>query len=409
MKTIQYMGSKKSLTLFLEFCLCDYIGLPYFSPKNKINSYLRDKNISIDRIANKDTSIRQHFQTPYPITFFDAFAGSGSVAYHFSDFFRVITNDKQEFTDIIIKNYLKNENPKEFYMPFVEQLNNLSESDFLQSDEWFTKMYGSDKETPVRENGLRAVWQSKNSKKIDAIRHKISEWKNSRRINDTEESVLLFSLMYAASKVSNTLGHQNGYLKNWSPSSYNDLIMEVTDLKTNHIFNHKSFVGDIFENLNKINDYDIDIAYIDPPYGTDNETLKVATRYSAFYHLWNTLVTNERPEVYGKANKPTKTKGYTEPLEKNVLETVKPKFEELLNKLKCKVVAISYSNKGLMEAKDFRDILENAGYKNIVIYSVPHRSNSQSRAAKKDGEYIQARNSNSELKEWLVLANKIDD
>jgi adenine-specific DNA-methyltransferase len=399
------MGSKKYLLYFIEYCICNYIGIPYFSNEKDILNYIEDKNIEVDSYRNDSMSISSFFEMSN-VSFFDVFSGSGVVANHFSDYCKVITNDKQEFTDIVIKSYMINTKSEEYYKPFISELNKLDEDYYQKTDKWYTKNYGSDDITPVRKDGSRAIWQYKNSKKIDAIRHKISEWKNNNVINDIEECVLLFYVIMSVNKISNTLGHQNGYLKEWSEKSYKDLIIETFPLKTNHNYKHESFIGDIFDNLSNINSLGIDIAYIDPPYGTDNKRLKVATRYSSFYHLWNTLVTNDRPKLFGKANKPLKTKGFTEPLEKNVIETVKPKFKELVSNIDCKLVVISYSNKGLMKKEDFNDILTECGYKDIVFYSTNHKVNVQSKSAKKDGKYIN-REKTEPLKELIIIANKI--
>ena len=101
MKTIQYMGSKRELLDFLD-------------------SSLRSYGIFHD-IG----------------TFFDAFSGSGRVSYYFSDYYNIVSNDKQSFTKVINDAYLCNKREKAFYVPYIEDLNNLSLSYYEDTDKFF--------------------------------------------------------------------------------------------------------------------------------------------------------------------------------------------------------------------------------------------------------------------------------
>ena len=219
----------------------------------------------------------------------------------------------------------------------INQLNHLPESDFTQTDQWFTNTYGWDWNDgkSADSNGVKKVWLTKNSRKIDMMRHQIKEWKESKRINKQEEDVLLLSLILGINKISNVVGHQNGYLKEWCAGAQRDLLLTVPNIAPNPTTNHQQYVGDIFTTMKQVT---ADIAYFDPPYGTNNKNLSVATRYSSFYHLWNTLVTNERPVVFGKASKPISTKGYTEPLERNKRTVVIPKFVRLIEEVRSPIV-----------------------------------------------------------------------
>lgn len=409
MKTIQYMGSKKDLLDYLELSIEDFL---------------------------KDIGEEESIES-----FFDAFCGSGRVAYHFRNKYRLLTNDKQEFTKTITDAYMCNTKPTSFYSKYIDELNNLpdnyidkTDNRFHSSDEiekmiqeskskpsyfneqkekgnidgWFTEKYACDWNDGVSVglDGNPKVWRTINSRKIDMIRHKIEDfYLNDNEIGDVEKNVLLLSLILGVNKISNVVGHQNGYLKKWSQSALRSLHLEIPDIDDKHLFNHSNHTGDIFKALEE---QKADIIYFDPPYGTNNKNLVVATRYSSFYHLWNTLVENDRPELFGKAGKPVGTKGYTAPLEKNIKHVVMPKLVRLIEESQSKYVAFSYSNKSLLTARDFKEVYRVAGcdMDTFRLYVSEHKSNNQNKLARKEGEYIDRSNDNDALIEYFFIAKK---
>lgn len=376
-KTIQYMGSKKNLLYFIERSLDDFL-----------------QNVVQDYRCN---------------SFFDAFSGSGQVANHFKNRFKVITNDKQSFTKVLNDTFLCSKADKKKLSDLIVRLNSIPEFYFDETDGWFTKHYSKafDNGSAIDESGIRKPWLTKNGKKIDMIRTLIDAWAHSGSINDDEKNVLLVSLILAVSKVSNTLGHQNGYLKSWSQKALNDLTLELPEFESEHLYQHQNYCGDVFDTLKEVIS---DIAYFDPPYGTNNEKASNSVRYSSFYHLWNTITKNDRPEVFGKASKPVSTKGYTEPLEKNNKATIMPQFIKLIEESKAKYVCFSYSNKGLLTAEDFAEVYRLAGcdMSTFRIYYTSHKSNNQAKAALKNGAFIQRENHVDELYEFFIIAKKKD-
>ena len=449
MKTIQYMGSKKELLEFIE---------------KSIEQFLVE--------IKEPESIK---------TFFDAFCGSGRVAYHFKDKYNVITNDKQYFTKVITDAYMCNTDPLSIYEPLIKELNDISEDVYvdvtdpresyikyliethkdgkdllslfdkenvftedvetiirslktiycknasdiekdLNSDLWwFTDNYACDYQydynkkgvmfgKSVGDDGNPKVWRTVNSRKIDMMRRKIEEWKIKEEINEIQQNVLLLSLILGINKISNVVGHQNGYLKQWSQGALKHITLTVPNIDdwTDNKHIHKNYTGDIFPALEC---HKADIVYYDPPYGTNNKNLVVATRYSSFYHLWNTLVSNERPALFGKAGKPTDTKGFTAPLEKNLKNVVMPKMVRLIEEAQGDYIAFSYSNKSLLTAKDFEEVYRIAGcdMKTYRLYVMEHKSNNQNILAKKEGQYINRANNDDRLIEYFFIAKKDPD
>ena len=237
------------------------------------------------------------------------------------------------------------------------------------------------------------------------IRHRIDEMRQEGMVDEIGQNVLILALILGVNKVSNVVGHQNGYLKEWCANANRELRLEVPELELEHSHVHNILMGDIFKVLKSVQS---DIAYFDPPYGTNNKNLVVSTRYSSFYHLWNTLTLNIRPEVFGKASKPVNTSGYTEPLERNRRHVVIPKFIRLIEEVQSNVVVFSYSNKGLLTAKDFEEVFRLAGcnMSTFRLYITPHKVNNQTQLAKKDGSWIDRPDKKSPLMEYLFLAQK---
>jgi len=373
MKTIQYMGSKKNLVYFIEESLDNYIE------ENRL------ENLKI---------------------FFDAFSGSGRVAYHFRDKYNLITNDKQVFSKIINEAYLNNDIEDEIIDKYIEKLNSLDISYFEKTDKWFSKKYSTDYNNGISigKDGNPKIWITNNAKKIDMIRTKIDDknfLKDTKRDNKIK-TVLLLSLILAVNKISNVIGHQNGYLKKWNSNSLKSLKLENPKTFRNYDEEAINYFGDIYNILHKVK---ADITYFDPPYGTNNENLSVSTRYSSFYHLWNTLLINDRPILFGKAGKPLRIKGFTPDLEKNKKDIIIPKFKELIKKSKSKIILFSYSNQGLLSKKEFIELIKDSKGFNIKVYIQSHKINNQSKTALKDGKYINREEENI-LEEYLFIFQK---
>ncbi len=364
------MGSKKQLLGFIE---------------DSINDYLQTKTIN---------------------TFYDAFTGSGRVAYYFANKYKVISSDKQHFSKIILDSYLKSEDiDLNIIDKYINELNNIEDSFFEKTDKWFTLNYATNFNNGISVglDNKPKIWLTKNSRKIDIIRTKIDEIKEQQIKN-----ILILSLILAVSKISNTLGHQNGYLKKWQKNTLNDLVLKnpIKDIDYTKIMKGSlHYTGEIFELLPKI---EADLIYFDPPYGTNNKRMSNATRYSSFYHLWNTISTNDRPQIFGKANKPIDTKGWTPELEQNDKNIIIPLFEKLILLSKSKYVCFSYSNQALLTKEEFFDIFNKTNCKNIKCYERKHQVNKQTNTAKKEGIFIEKteEEKKKELIEYFFIAEK---
>jgi adenine-specific DNA-methyltransferase len=261
----------KTLGLFGNARLAtpDTEGIKYAGSKLKILPYI------IDVISE------------LPITsILDGFSGSTRVSQAFAKLgFRTTSSDISVWSETIAKAYVLNKRDPKDYKELVDHLNALK-----GYEGWFSEHYGS------INNEAKRPFQLKNTMRLDAIRDEIDRL----NLSEIEYCVALTSLILALDSVDSTLGHYAAYLADWSPRSYNDLQLKVPKLFINEQEN-EVIRGDIFNTLNGLN---FDLAYFDPPYGSNNEKMPPSrVRYNSYYHIWTSVILNDRPQLFGKVNR----------------------------------------------------------------------------------------------------------
>lgn len=221
-------------------------------------------------------------------TVLDGFSGTTRVSQALAKSgYNVIANDTAVWSKIFAQCYLLNKKDKNYYQPIIHHLNQLK-----GRYGWFSKHYGA-KETDT----IKRPWQVHNTMKLDAIRAEIEHIAQ----DEIEKSVLLTALILALDKVDNTIGHYVAYLKKWSQRSYNTMYLEVPDIFDNSKNTHLVYQQDIFELIPHIQ---ADLAYYDPPYGSANNKMPPSrVRYAAYYHIWTTIIQNDKPALFGKNNR----------------------------------------------------------------------------------------------------------
>lgn len=268
-------------------------------------------------------------------TFCDIFAGTGIVGRTFkTSVKKVISNDIEYYSYILNKNYIENHRPLENAENLVSELNELS----LCVDGFIYKNYC------LGGSGERQYFSDENGKKIDSIRIKIEEWKNTGKINKNMYYFLLASLLESADKVANTASVYGAYLKNLKKSAQKQMILESADFELNDN-EHEVFKSDANELITRISG---DILYLDPPYNT--------RQYGANYHILNTIAEYKPFVPKGK----TGLREYTRSKYCSV-SSVKEEFENLIKNANFKYIFLSYNNEGLMSVEDVRRIMRKYG------------------------------------------------
>jgi len=261
---------------------------------------------------------------------------------------------------------------------------------------WFTVNYGGSKDMVDKR-----PFQNKNTKKLDAIRDRIEELK----LNDIDKSVVLTSLLFALDAVDSTLGHFVSYLSHWSKRSHNDLFLKLPDLrKTNS--NHRVLREDIF---NVVENNSFDLAYFDPPYGSNNEKMPPSrVRYSSYYHIWTSVIKHDKPKLFGKVNRREDSRDLVaasvfEEFRKNesgnfiAMEAIRT----LIQKTNARYVLLSYSSGGRATKKELETILNETG-KILKIIEIDYKKNIMA-SMTWTNEWL---NSNDAHKEYLFLMEK---
>lgn len=302
----------------------------------------------------------------------DGFTGTTRVAQAFAKRgYRVAVNDCAPWSQVFGTCYLLNQKSPSDYRDMIAHLNACR-----PIDGWFTEHYGGlpNGGCAAQGDGLKKPWQVKNTRKLDAIRDEIERM----RLDPIDKAVAITSLILALDQVDNTLGHFVSYLQDWSPRSYNDLVLRVP-MVFRSAEEHRVFRTDIFDLLPSIR---TDLAYFDPPYGSNNEKMPPSrVRYASYYHLWTTICLNDKPQVFGKAKRRVDT---SDTLAASVFEEFRRapsgKFisleaiSRLLQGAKARWIILSYSSGGRATAEELNDVVTASG-RVIEIQEIDYKKN----------------------------------
>lgn len=117
------------------------------------------------------------------------------------------------------------------------------------------------------------------ARRIDAIRHRLHEWRHAGAIGDDEYYVLLAALIESADAIANTTGVYAAYMKQWQPNALRDFHLRLPPLATRARRpgqpRCEAHQGDVSVLAPRLGHFDL--LYIDPPYNT--------RQYSAYYHI----------------------------------------------------------------------------------------------------------------------------
>jgi adenine-specific DNA-methyltransferase len=301
-------------------------------------------------------------------TVIDGFAGTTRVSQAFARRgYDVTCNDHAVWSDIFGHCYLKGKAAKE-YRELIKHLNAVP-----PKAGWFTEFYGGDcahKDAPKR------PWQIHNTMKLDAIREEIERLS----LNHVDKCVALTSLILAMDQVDSTLGHFVSYLREWSPRSYNHLVLRVPAIVESALTQtHDVYRSDIFD---LVADRSADLAYYDPPYGSNNEKMPPSrVRYASYYHVWTTICLFDTPALFGKVNRRADTSDTiaNSPFE-DFRRGTDGKFvavesiRKLLLATKAEHIILSYSSGGRATSEELNEAIASCG-KLVEVIELDYKRN----------------------------------
>ncbi len=292
-------------------------------------------------------------------TILDGFSGTTRVSQAFAKLgYNVVCNDISSWSKVLGTCYLLNTKPRSEYQHLIDHLNAIP-----PFDGWFTEHYGGQTNdgSAIQDDGLKKPWQLHNTRKLDAIRQEIEDL----NLSVVEKAVTLTSLIIALDRVDSTLGHFSSYLKEWSPRSYKELVLEVPEVFTSE-GHHEVYQSDIFELVPEVSP---DLAYFDPPYGSNNEKMPPSrVRYAAYYHLWKSVLLFDKPQLFGKVKRRKDSSDQTatsvfEEFRKNgdgrfiAIEAI----EKLIRMTQARWILLSYSSGGRATADELNDVMQSNG------------------------------------------------
>ena len=308
----------------------------YTGSKLKIKDWIKDL------IVNNCTNSK---------SFCDIFAGTAVVSDTVLSLYdQFILNDLLYSNQVIYKAFYKNESfDMDKLLTFQMVYQNLNKDTL---DENYVSQQFGDK-----------YFEYGDAKAIGYIRQDIED--NKDNLNEREYCILIASLLYSFDKCANTVGHYEAYFKNKKiESTFKfELITPYDTQKMNKRFNIYR------ENANNLAiSIKSDIVYIDPPYSS--------RQYSRFYHVLENITKWEKPELFGSALKPA-----PENMSDYCSSSAKVAFADLIDKLDCKYIVVSYNNTYNSKSKSsenkmlLEDIMEILSQRGITKkYEMPFKA-----------------------------------
>lgn len=283
------------------------------------------------------------------MVFCDLFAGTGIVGRTFAPLCKsVIANDLEYYSFVVNRGYLtgrKDENA-------IITLNNIEGKE--------------GKLTTRYTNEGKLYFTPENSKKIDAIRESLEQYKEDEGLY----YYLLACLLEEADAVANVASVYGAFLKKYKKSAQKPLVLsglEIPEQKNNRVYN---------KNANElIKEISGDILYLDPPYN--------GREYGANYHILNTIAKYDDFVPKGK----TGLREYTKSAYCKKAQ-VKEALRELIRDAKFKYIFMSYNNEGLLTLEEIREVFSEFGTYEVAQREYNRFSSHTGEEKQKTTEYI---------------------
>lgn len=183
--------------------------------------------------------------------------------------------------------------------------------------------------------------QPANGARVDAIRERIA----TLALEPALEAIALTSLVEAADRVDSTVGLQMAYLKQWAPRSQQPLALRVPDLLEGE---GSASCLDAQEAAGR---FEADVAYLDPPYNQHS--------YLGNYHVWESLVRWDQPEVYGVAMKRTDCRERASAFNRRA--TCEAALRAVIERVQARWLVVSFSDEGHVSLESLRGMLGTRG------------------------------------------------
>lgn len=271
-------------------------------------------------------------------TVVDLFSGTSRVGHALKAAgYRVFSNDINDYAHTLATCYVQAdlEDVEEEAKRLIEEFNALP-----GSPGYFTETFCE----------KSRFFQPKNGARVDAIREALE----AKDLRPELKAVLLVSLMEAADRVDSTTGVQMAYLKEWAPRAYNDLELRFPQVLPRAVEGKgEAYALDALEAIKRL---EADVLYMDPPYNQHS--------YLGNYHIWESLVRWDKPDVYGVACKRVDVKERKSPF--NSKRKAQQAFEYLIQNAKARYFVVSFNDEGFLSRDFMVDVLSKRGEVSIM-------------------------------------------
>jgi adenine-specific DNA-methyltransferase len=181
-----------------------------------------------------------------------------------------------------------------------------------------------------------------NGVKIEGIRVRI----DALNLAEPLRSIALTSLMEAADRVDSTTGVQMAYLKAWAKRAHKPLALRLPALTdgSGEVLQMDAAAAARAAGT-------VDLAYLDPPYNQHS--------YLGNYHIWESLVLWDEPEVYGVACKRDDVRSRRSAF--NSKRKVHAALAEVIDAVDARTMLVSFNDEGFVTEEELIEMLTERG------------------------------------------------
>lgn len=188
-------------------------------------------------------------------------------------------------------------------------------------------------------------FRPENGARIDAIRQEIAQ----AELHPELEAILLTSLLEAADRVDSTTGVQMAFLKDWAPRSLRPLELRIPELlRRPRAGKSSAHQLDALAAARKLTG---DVAYLDPPYNQH--------KYLNYYHVWETIARNDKPEHYGIVCKRVDCMEHRSPF--NSRRTIRQALTDVVEHIDTRYLIVSFNDEGYIPPEEMIELLSVRG------------------------------------------------
>jgi adenine-specific DNA-methyltransferase len=197
--------------------------------------------------------------------------------------------------------------------------------------------------------GGRMYFTDDNARRIDSARTALHEWRAAGLVDDDTFYVLLAAIIEGADRVANTAGVYAAYIKKWQPNALRpfNIMAELPVASRARSVAHQADAIQVAASLGPI-----DVLYVDPPYNS--------RQYAGYYHVPELIARgwfDDAVVLRGKtgliADREQRSAWCSRRYAPGALR-------DLLAATGARHVLVSYNSEGVIEDREFRDILREA-------------------------------------------------